>query len=346
MKRHLIVAVTAALLAASCASSKQSEVSDGTNVTLITHDSFYVSDGLFDSFTKQTGITVTVAKGADAGVVLNQAILAAGKPEGDVLWGVDNTLLSRAVKNNVFVPYKSPGTTTADRAATSLVPNGEATPVDKGDVCVNVDTGWFAKAGKQPPTTIDDLVRPDYKGLLVVENPATSSPGLAFLLATIAKFGDTGWLGYWKQLKANGVLVVDGWTAAYQTEFTRAEGGTRPIVVSYGSSPVAELPADGGAAPTRALLDACFRQFEFAGVLRGTKHENAARKLIDFLLGDTFQADMAPNMYVYPIRADVALPATFTSAGGQADKPLTITPAAIETNREIWIKTWSDLMLS
>ena len=344
MIRRSTLLLAAALVAASCGSAKPPAGTADTTITLVTHDSFYVTDGIFDAFTKQSGITVKVAQGADAGVVLNQAILAAGKPEGDVLWGVDNTLLSRAVKAKVFVPYTSPGLADADQAARALVGDGIATPVDKGDVCVNIDAEWFATQGLTAPTSIDQLTQPEYKNLMVVQNPATSSPGLAFLLATIAKFGNEAWLDYWKQLRANGVLVVDGWTAAYQTEFTRAKGGTRPIVVSYGSSPAAEVSADGPT-PTKALFDACFRQIEFAGILRGTKHEAAARQVIDFLLSDTFQADMPPNMYVYPIRKNVPIPDSFRSAGGQAFEPLTVAPAKIDSNREAWIKAWSDLML-
>jgi thiamine transport system substrate-binding protein len=349
MKRSLALAVAASLVVAGCSSSSSKGATDaGTTVTLLTHDSFAATDGIFDAFTAKTGIKVVVAKGADAAVVLNSAILTSGKPEGDALWGVDNTLLSRAVDKGVFTPYKSGALADTDPAALALVAKHELTPVDRGDVCVNVDTEWFAKNGIAAPTKLADLAAPVYKGLAVVENPSTSSPGLAFLFATVAAYGDS-WTGYWKQLRANDVKVVDGWTTAYQTDFTRAKGGTRPIVVSYGSSPVAEVAPDADPAttksPTAVLADSCFRQVEFVGVLKGAKHAAAAQKLIDYLISDTFQADMPLNMYVFPIRPSVPLPKVFTDYAVLPAKPLTVDPKTIESKREAWLKTWNDTVL-
>ena len=167
-----------------------------TTVTLVTHDSFALSEDLLTEFTARSGITVKVVAGGDAGEVVNKAALTAGNPEGDVLFGVDNTLLSRAVTAGVFDPYVSP-------AAADVAPELRAstddvvTPVDYGDVCVNVDDAWFAAKGLTPPATLADLALPAYRDLLVVENAATSSPGLAFLLATIARYGEDGYLDYW-----------------------------------------------------------------------------------------------------------------------------------------------------
>jgi thiamine transport system substrate-binding protein len=347
MKRPLALAVIASLAVAGCSSSTSTKAA-GQTVTLLTHEAFAVSDGVFDAFTAKTGIKVVVAKGADAAVVLNTAILTNGKPEGDVLWGVDNTLLSRAVDKGVFVPYKSGALADTDPAALALVPKHELTPVDRGDVCVNVDTEWFAKNGIATPTKLADLAEPTYKGLTVVQNPSTSSPGLAFLFATVAAYGDS-WTDYWKKLRANDVKVVDGWTTAYQTEFTRIKGGTRPIVVSYGTSPVAEVPADADPAttksPTAVLTDSCFRQVEFVGLLKGAKHAASAQKLIDFLVGDTFQADMPMQMFVFPIRPSVPLPKVFTDYAVLPKTPLTVDPKTIEANREAWLKTWNDTVL-
>jgi thiamine transport system substrate-binding protein len=338
-------ALAAMLVFSACSSSTTSTAKTGETITLITHDSFAVTDGLLEKFTASSGIKVNVAKGADAGVMLNQAILTKGKPEGDVIWGIDNTLLSRAIRNGVLAPYapSAAALSGVDAEALKLVPNHEATPVDRSDVCVNIDKEWFATNGKTPPANIEALIAPEYKNLTVVENPATSSTGLAFLLATVAKYGDK-WPEFWKQMKANGALVVDGWTAAYQTEFSHAKGGKRPIVVSYGSSPAAEVPASGGPSPTAALFDACFRQVEFVGVLKGSKHQSAAHKLIEFMLSDEFQLDMPPNMYVYPIKPALKVPDAFSTAGGVADKPLAVEPARIEAERDAWIKAWSAIM--
>jgi thiamine transport system substrate-binding protein len=301
-------------------------------------------------FTKQTGVKVNIPKGAgDAGVVLNQAILTKGKPEGDVLWGVDNTLLSRAVDAGVFEPYTSSQLSNVPKEFTDLVPGHQLTPVDYGDVCVNDDKGWYTNKGLTPPQSLDDLTKPAYKGQLVVENPATSSPGLVFLLATIAKYGADGWQNYWKELRANNVKVVDGWTPAYTQEFSGSSGkGNYPLVVSYGSSPPAEVvganpqPAD---APTGVMASSCFRQIEFVGVLAGAKHPKEAGELIDFLLGKSFQEDMPLNMYVYPVNPAASVPPVFTKYAVVPTNPLTMAPSDIAANRDHWIDQWTTVVL-
>jgi thiamine transport system substrate-binding protein len=345
---RLMAALGLLLTAAGLAACSGGDGDNRVTLRLGTHDSFAVSDAVLERFTDETGIGVQVLKGADAGTVLNRAILTKGNPEGDVLWGVDNTLLSRAVGEDVFVPYASPALSGVDPTLTALVPGHELTPVDFGDVCVNYDRAWFSAKGIAPPTGLDDLTKPAYRDLLVVQNPATSSPGLAFLLATVAAYGDPGWQAYWEALRANGVLVVDGWTQAYSTEFSGSSGnGPRPIVVSYATSPVAEVvfsdprPAEP---PTAAVTTGCFRQVEFAGVLRGTDHETEARRLVDFLLSPTFQADMPLNMFVYPAVTATPLPAEF----GLVPEPgpqEPVSPDDIAANRDRWIDEWTNVVL-
>jgi thiamine transport system substrate-binding protein len=318
-------------------------------LTLLAYDSYVAPDAL-TVFTEETGIRVEVAKAGDTGTLVNKAILTAGNPEGDVLWGLDNTLLSRALDADVFAPYESSELANLDAALTALVPGHEVTPVDTGDVCINVDIEWFASRSVVPPASLDDLVRPELAGLTVVQNPATSSPGLAFLLATVARFGPDGFEAFWTMMRDNDVLVVDSWDAAYFDEFTAGGGGgSRPIVVSYASSPpativLAEDPKP--TTPTTASVDAtCFRQVEFAGVLRGTKHEDEAQMLIDFLVGVDAQTELPLTNFVYPARTDVPLPEVFELFAQPAAEPLTIAPGDIAAQRDEWIETWSRAVL-
>ncbi len=327
----------------------------GTTITLVTYDSFPDGDTALnealDDFTAETGIDVELLVAGDAGTMLAKAALTAGNPEGDVMWGVDNTLLSRALDGEIFEPYVAApiadGTVTVDNTFIALVPEGEATPVDYGDVCVNADLEWFAANGLELPTTLDDLSDPAYRDLLVVTNPATSSPGLAFLLATIDEYGTDGWQDYWRALVDNGVTVVDGWSQAYYEEFTRV-GGSSPLVVSYGSSPPAEVifaePARDDA-PTGVIEDTCFRQVEFAGVLRGTEHPAAARALVDFLVGERFQRELPLTLFVYPVNEAVELPPEFVEFAIVPDDSRTLDPAEIEADRERWIDEWTSLVL-
>ncbi|NJQ02280.1 thiamine ABC transporter substrate-binding protein [Streptomyces zingiberis] len=323
----------------------------GKTVTLVTHDSFAVSDAVLEEFTERTGRKVEILRGGDAGTTVNQAVLSQGNPQGDVLFGVDNTLLSRALDHGLFTPYEAEGL--AQVPAELQLDRGKhrVTPVDYGDVCVNYDRGWFEKKDLAPPESFEDLADPAYRDLLVTENAATSSPGLGFLLATVAAYGDDGWQDYWKKLKANGVEVVDGWEQAYNERFSGSGGGQgegdRPLVVSYASSPPAEvlgrkpLPER---APTGVVTDTCFRQTEFAGLLKGAPNAEGGRELLDFLLSRTFQEDVPLQMFVHPARQDAKLPEVFTRYGETAGDPASVAPERIAGNREEWVKAWSRLV--
>jgi thiamine transport system substrate-binding protein len=322
----------------------------GTTVTLLAHDSFVVSKEVLAAFEKRTGLTVKVVTSGDAGIVVNKAVLSAGNPEGDVLFGLDNTLLSRAVDAGTFEPYRPAALSTVVPALTALVPGNEVTPVDYGDVCVNLDDTWFAAHHLAEPRTLADLTLPAYKSLLVVENPATSSPGLAFLLATVARYGASGWAGYWTQLRANGVQVENGWTEAYEGAFTGGgKDGKRPIVVSYGTSPPAEIVYASDPKPakpsTSVMTDGCFRQVEFVGVLMGAKNPLAAKAVVDWMLSPAFQQDEPLSMFVYPSVVGTTLPPVFTRWAVRASAPLTVPPDQITANRERWVDQWTSTVL-
>ena len=247
----------------------------------------------------------------------------------------------------MFEPYVASGIDGIPDEFTRLVPNGEATPVDFGDVCVNYDIGALEALGVDPPAGLADLTEPAYADLLVVQNPATSSPGLAFLLATIDEYGDDGWQEYWDALTDNGVAVVDGWTSAYYEQFSYY-GGDRPLVVSYGSSPpfevlFAEEPRDE--APTGVIESTCFRQIEFAGVLTGTAQPDAAGRLVDFLISEPFQAELPLNVFVFPANPSVELDPVFVDNAVIPETSRSLDPAAIAENRADWIDEWTDLVL-
>jgi thiamine transport system substrate-binding protein len=318
-------------------------------VVLVTHDSFAVSKPVQRAFERETGLTLRVFQSGDAGAMLNRALLTAGNPEGDVLFGVDDSLLTRALEENLFEAYESPELV---HVRSEYLVDGEhrVTAIDHGDVCLNVDRGWFASRGLAPPRGFDDLVAPRYRGLLVVENAATSSPGLAFLLATIAHYGEDGWQAWWRRLRENDVLVVDGWEEAYTARFSGSSGskGKRPIVVSYASSPAAEVIFAGKplkVAPTGVVESTCFRQLELAGILRGARNKEGARRLIDFMLSPRFQRDVPLSMFVFPVREGVELPPEFVSWAVVPERPLELAPEVIGRNRDRWIREWTSVAL-
>jgi thiamine transport system substrate-binding protein len=366
MNNKLIVFILMiALLMAGCTQADQSPTPPGTTgqateetntpslpepetLTVMTHDSFAASEEVIVAFEKKNNIRIQFLESGDTGTALNKAILAKDNPIADVFYGVDNTFLSRALEEGIFESYKSP--------ILSEIPDDfeldhehHALPVDFGDVCPNYDIDFFEDNNLTPPNSLEDLTAPDYKDMLVVENPATSSPGLAFLLATIGYFGEEGYLDYWNELIENDVLVVNDWETAYYSEFTRS-GGTRPIVISYGSSPPFEVifaAAALDAPPTAAIVSdgSCFRQIEFVGILKGTQNRDLAEKWIDFMLSPEFQEDIPLQMFVFPVNENAELDEIFIQYLGIPENPAYVSPDAIAANREIWIQDWTEIVL-
>lgn len=319
-------------------------------ITLMTHDLFFLPDGTFEAFEAEHDVTVRLLPAGDAGSMVNQAILTSDAPLADVLFGVDNTFLSRALAAGIFEPHASAALEHVP-AELQLDPEGRVTPIDVGFVCLNLDRAAFEEGGLPWPETLDDLSDPALEGQLVVQNPATSSPGLSFLLATVAAFGEDGWADYWTALRENGVTVTSGWEEAYYGYFSGAGGGEGelPMVVSYASSPVAEVvygpDPEAEISPTAALEDSCFEQIEFAGILAGTEEPELAGALIDYLLSPDVQAELPFAMFVYPARSDVALPEAFEQHALLPTEVASLDPALIDANREAWISEWTDIVL-
>jgi thiamine transport system substrate-binding protein len=351
MRRTTLAIVAVALVAAACTTTVDSSPAPGSSapvtITLLTHDSFDVTKSVLRDFEDRTGITVKVVPVGDAGQLANRLILASGNPEGDVAFGVDNDQLAELFAKDVFVPYEAAGIGDVEPDL-RLDDQNRVIPVDHGEVCVNIDMRRYV-GGAPVPSSLEDLADPAFRDQLVVENPATSTPGLAFLLATVAAYGDPGFEDYWRRLRDNGVTVVDGWEQAYFGEFSGAGGGegTHPMVVSYATSPVAEVVfADPPITvpPTEVLTDTCYRQIEFAGILRGTEHEAAAQQVIDFLLSQPFQQDIPLRMFVYPASTTASLPAVYRRNAAVVSDPYELSSDEVAAHRADWVARWSDLM--
>ncbi len=343
--RTSLVAVAAAGLLAGCAgpaggtasptgADTPSAPTESKTLTVITHDSFALDKDTIAKFASETGYDVKYVAPGDVGTVVNQLILTKDAPLGDVVYGIDNTFAGRAIDAGILSPYTSPDLP-KDAGQYAADDSNSLTPIDYGDVCLNADTTWFEKKGIAVPQTLDDLLKPEYKNLLVVENPATSSPGMAFLAATVGAMGEDGYLDYWTALKANGVKVVKGWTEAYTVQFSGSSGkGAYPLVVSYSTSPAYEHA-------TQALTRTCFRQVEYAGVLAGAQNEVGARAFIDFMLSPQVQAEIPEQMYMDPVDPDVELPADWTKYAAVVDDPITVPADELGANRDAWIKAWT-----
>jgi len=338
------------LLLTGCKPAVQSDNQDQETLTVMTHDSFSISENVIAVFEKENNVKVSFLKSGDTGQLINRAILSKEAPMAEVLYGIDNTFLSRALDEDLFEEYTSPVLAEIPREF-QLDPQNRALPVDYGDVCINYDKAYFKEKDLALPQTLQDLTKPEYAGLLVVENPTTSSPGTAFLLATIAEFGEEGYLDYWIQLKQNGVVIVNDWETAYYTNFSGSSGkGSQPMVVSYASSPPAEViyasePLED--APTASLTgkNMCYRQIEFVGILKGTKNREMAEKFVDFLLGKTFQEDVPLQMFVYPVNQNATLPEEFVKYTQIPESPAILDPALVMENRDNWLQIWNETVL-
>lgn len=317
-------------------------------LTVMTHDSFAISEDVVTAFEQENNVDVVFLASGDTGTMLNKAVLAKDAPLADVMFGVDNTFLSRALEADIFDAYQSPALSDVPSEFV-LDSSYRALPVDYGDVCINYDKKYFEENNLAVPASFEDLAKPEYNGLLVVQNPATSSPGLAFMLATRAYFGDS-FLDYWQNLKDNGVVVVDSWETAYYTNFSASSGqGPQPMVVSYASSPAAEVffaSEPLSESPTASIVASgmCFRQIEFVGILKNGQNRDLAEKFVDFMLGKQFQEDMPLNMFVYPVNQSAQLPEVFVQHAQIADQPASITFADIAANRDTWIEAWNEAM--
>ena len=324
----------------------------GRTLTVMTHDSFNASADVIAEFEQANQVNLRFLKSGDAGSTLNKAILAKGNPLADVLYGVDNTFLSRAIDSGIFEPYK-PAVLAQIPAELQADPQGRLPPIDYGFVNFNYDKAAFGDGKLAVPQTLRDLTKPEYKGKIVVTSPATSSPGLAFLLTTIATFGEDGeypWTQFWTDLRANDVEVVNSWETAYYTNFSGSSGkGPQPIVLSYATSPAAEVFFSEGKLsepPTANLLppEGAFRQIEFAGILQGTENLELAQRWIDFMLGPRFQADIPLSMFVYPVNPEAALPEVFQKFAAVPTEPAVIAPEEIAAKRDQWIQEWTRIM--
>ena len=346
LSRRALLAGTAAgavgLSLAACGKGKKAgSQADSKTVTVVTHDSFHVSENLQKAFTSETGYTLKIATSGDAGALVNKLVLTKDAPLGDAVFGIDNTYATRALDQGVI---DTSATVTLPKGAESYVvaDTPALAPIDVGDVCLNIDTGYFTGKGLTPPATFEDLTKPEYKGLLVAINPTNSSPGMAWLLATIGHFGAGSFAGYWKQIMANGARIAEDWSAAYETDFSGSGKGTYPIVVSYASSPSFTVSKDKSSSTTSALLDTAFRQVEYAGVLKGAANPEGGKAFVEWMLSKAVQEDIPGQMYMYPVLPDAALPEALTKFGQLSKSPVKVDPKEITTHREEWLNTWTE----
>ncbi len=340
MKRRLFLAIGAigmGVLAAACSPEKKAEQkAPPTEVRLAVHKSFDLPQPLITKFEQENHAKVNVIKVGGGGELVNKLILSRAKPVADAVFGLDNTTSAKAREAGVLADNQP-------ASAETDTPLYGALAVDYGYVTLNYDKAWFEKHRVPLPKSLDDLATPAYKNLLAVPSPATSGAGLGFLLANIQAMGEEKALAWWGKMRANGVKVTPDWNAAYYTEFSQ-NGGARPLVVSYATSPAAEVFFSKGKytePPTGNLFlqGGVFRQVEGAAVLRGAEQPELAAKLVQYLQNGDVQKAIPEAMWVYPAVKGTPLPPSFKSAE-QPKFSNNPSEVDIQANRQRWVEGW------
>lgn len=324
-----------------CSKAETDTPAEGEKVVkVLAYDSFSLEDELVKDFEKESGYKLEIISTGGGGELVNKLVLTKDTPAGDAVFGIDNAFAGRAVKEGVLEDSK----VELPKGAENYVAEGakELVPIDHGQICLNGDKQWFEEKGLEAPKEFEDLLKPEYKDLFAGINPATSSAGLGFFLSTIAKHGDN-WKEYWQGLKDNGMSVAKDWSTAYNVDFTASEGkGTKPIVVSYATSPLETLENDQ--TRTYTIESTCYDQVEYAGVIKNAKNKEGAKAFIDFMLSKKVQDTLLDSMYVFPVIDDAKISEKVLKFTPPVKNALRLDPAKIEENRETWLKEWNELI--
>jgi thiamine transport system substrate-binding protein len=342
--KHGIFSLRKRLLATGLALATSLAISAPAELRVLTHSSFTLPKPLLAQFEKDANVKLRITKAGDAGEMLNKLILTKASPIADVVYGIDNALAPKALAADVLDAYTGAAATRTSKAP---LPQ-KLIPVDYGYVTLNFDKAWFAKRNLALPKTLDELTQPAIAKLLVTENPATSSPGYAFLLATIGTMGEENAFAWWAKMRSNGLKVSKGWTDAYYTEFSR-NGGKYPLVVSYATSPAAELfyAKDKPTEPptgSLALPGGVFRQVEGVALVKGGRQQETAGKFIEFLRSAAVQQQMQTEMWMYPAESTVAKAEVMQHAPEPAGFN-TPSDQDIADKGAAWVKRWTQVVL-
>ncbi len=340
MKKSLLFALC--LLCAvyvSAKASKEEAAQEAQTLVVYATDSFLSEWGpapqVFPKFEEKYGIKIESRQVGSAGEIVNLVIMDKGKQSADIIIGADNNLLSTLLDNDVLAPYKPAG---IEKVKDELL-------FDKTYHLIPYDYSFFALVYdsnkiKNPPKSLDDLLKPEYKKSLIIMDPRTSSPGLGFLMWTVKCKGE-GYKDYWKKLMPNILTVSESWSSGYGL-FTNGEA---PMVTSYTTSPAYHVEYDKIENIKTVLFDeGNYMQTEGAGILKNAPHMDAAKKFMDFILSEDFQKEIPLTNWMYPV-TDIPMPASYKSAP-VSDKPLLLEPKEISKNMDSWLNGWLESTLS
>ncbi|WP_048146675.1 thiamine ABC transporter substrate-binding protein [Pyrococcus abyssi] len=338
--KKAIVPILIVLLALGCIGGKTETETKVENkeLTVYAYDSLeYWLKEVIPEFEKEYNAKVNLVLVGSTGELVNRLILEKDNPKADVVVGIDNTFLAKAIEADVLEPYKPKNADVIPEwIIKSFDPEFRLTPFDYGFLAFNYRTDLV----KEPPKSLEDLTKPEWRGKIIIEDPRTSSPGLAFMLWTIAVYKDK-WLEYWAKLRDNEIQIVKGWSAAWGA-FSEGE---YPVVLSYATSPAATVYYDNKT-NVRAIefKEGNFLQIEGAGIVKGTKNKELAEKFIEFLISEKAQEKLPTTQWMYPVNKNVKLPEVYKYAL-KVEKPVTIDPKEVQENLNKWLKQWEEVVV-
>ncbi|EPD34070.1 ABC transporter periplasmic binding protein, thiB subfamily [Propionimicrobium lymphophilum ACS-093-V-SCH5] len=340
------LAVCTAFVMSGCGASEtgaeQSAAQATKEVTLVAYDSFPAKD-IQPGFEAATGYKLNVIEGGDSAELTNKLVVSKDNPLGDVAVGMDNNTALTAYEKGVF---DDSGVKLPEGVEKySLADADHLVPFDRSQYCINYDEKWLKDKNITAPTSLADLTKPEYKDMLIVEDPRKSTPGMGFMTATIAAQGED-WTSYWSALKDNGVEIADGWTEAF-AKFSSNEGGTKPMMAGFASSsayPTGEDEAGNEIYNMKTLAGSCYDAVEYMGLLKGAKNVDGAKALIEYLVTTEAQEIISEANYMYPVNPAAKLPEALAKYGPEVENALSLDAKKVADNRTEWLKTWADTM--
>ncbi len=341
MKRIIVLFLVILLLSVGLTGCRQKESAEET-LTIYSYDSF-VSYGLPDAtnklFEEKYNCKIEYRTFGGVGATLNRLILEKNNPQADLFVGLNMNNLARALEEEIFISYR-PENYEVIPEEYRIDKNWRVTPFDGPNSLAII---YDSEVIKNPPRSFEDLLKPEYKGKLILEDPRSSSPGMGFLLWTIAVYGEDHYLDYWEKLEPTIFHIYPDWTSAFDTAFVQNKEA--PMVLSYDVDPAyfyyedevtrykAVIPEEGG-----------WLQLEFVGIVNDSKHQELAQQYMEFMLSREFQENLPLYQWAFPIDTSIQLPECYDYAVN-ADKYITLPLEDIANKSQIWLEQWIEMII-
>lgn len=255
--------------------------------------------GLVQLFTQETGIEVKYQR-LSAGEMQVRVAAEKENPQVAMIFGMGNDLSMAMAAEDLLEPYVPANIDQMDQRFVD--PDGMYVPLQIIVTCFGSNAEWLEEKGLEPPTSWDDLLKPEYQGEVCVAHPATSGAAYTVLSQTVQRLGTEEGFKYLKELDKN-VLV---YTKAGAAPFTSAGLGEVGVAIGYSDNAqtvvdqgyplVVSYPKEGAGYGVTA-----------AAMVKGgpADEQEAAHKFIDWLIGESAMTLAYSEYNQYPLNTTV-----------------------------------------